>query len=297
MKPAKGFPTVAISLLAVCLAWAGDPWKEKSPAEWTQKDVQKILLKSPWVKNILVGRIRPSGSGAFDKPVNTAGLTKGQAENEAVLREAQGTMIPRPVTEGLAEAPPPNARRGPVQPSRARSRLTVRWFSSRTVREGLIRNWQLQLAGLPQPEQAGEILQRENPQAANDPKNVERLTRTVRQKRSILQQNIEQMQARLARPSPYYEIVVNPIVVSESSRRTLREVSYLQPKKSKAKIPAARIEVSGQSVIFYFPREMDGRPIIGTEEKKIRFFTKFGSRAVKTDFNLKKMVRDGAPDL
>ena len=32
--------------------WAGDVWKEKQPADWQEKDVQKFLTKSPWSKTV-----------------------------------------------------------------------------------------------------------------------------------------------------------------------------------------------------------------------------------------------------
>jgi hypothetical protein len=41
-------------ILLVGVAWAGDPWKDKPPAEWTMEDVQKILSDSPWVKTDFV---------------------------------------------------------------------------------------------------------------------------------------------------------------------------------------------------------------------------------------------------
>lgn len=43
----------ACALMAVA-AWAGDPWKDKPPAQWTMEDVQKILSDSPWVKTDFV---------------------------------------------------------------------------------------------------------------------------------------------------------------------------------------------------------------------------------------------------
>jgi hypothetical protein len=32
--------------------WAGDLWKDKKPADWQEKDVQKFLTKSPWAKTV-----------------------------------------------------------------------------------------------------------------------------------------------------------------------------------------------------------------------------------------------------
>lgn len=289
--------TLTISLLGATLLWAGDPWKEKPYTEWTEKDVNKVLLKSPWVRKILIGGTRPLESGPVGKPINTSGLTKGQAENEAVYRKGSGPTSQNPVTEGRPESLPPNARARQAQALEPRSELTVRWFSSRTIEEGLIRNWQLQLDSLPQPENVGEIRHRQSPESAEDPEYVERQTGVAGRKRDGLQQNIERMQSRLARPRSYYEIVVNPVFLSQSTRRNLEEVSYLQSRESKKKVPLAHIEVAGRSVVFYFPREIEGRPTIGSGEKKVRFYTKIGSQEIKVDFHILKMIRDGNPDL
>lgn len=297
MKPAKIFHATMIGFLATCLAWAGDPWKEKTWTEWTQKDVEKILLNSPWAKNIYVNSRPFSGSGPMEKPINTAGLTKSQAENEAVLKEGQRPMNQSPVTEGRSEAPPPGSAARSGQGFGQRQKLTLRWFSSRTVRQGLIRNWQLQLNALPRNEEVQDFLQRQNPNVAQDPAALEQAKIRVEQRRAILRQNIAQMEARLGRPTEYFEVVVNPIFLSETSRENLSAVSYLQPKKSKEKIPPAIIESSGQSLIFYFPRQIEGRPVILPDEKKVRFRTKIGGREVKTDFDLRKMLRDGQLDL
>ncbi len=297
MKTNRAVRSVIISLLGATLLWAGDPWKEKPYTEWTKKDVNKVLLKSPWVRKILIGGTRPLESGPAGKPVNTSGLTKGQAENEAVYREGKRPVSQNPVTEGRPENLPSNVRARQAQALRPRGGLTVRWFSARTVGEGLIRQWQLQLEELPQPENVGEMLQRKSPESANDPQYVERVTQELHQRRAALHQNIEQMRSRLAGSRSYYEIVVNPVFLSESMRRNLEEASYLQPRESKRKVPLARIEVSGRSVVFYFPRKIEGRPAIGIGEKKVRFYTKFGSQEVKVDFHILKMIRDGAPDL
>ena len=39
-------------LAAWMVAWAADPWDALSPAEWSKKDVDKILRSSPWSKTI-----------------------------------------------------------------------------------------------------------------------------------------------------------------------------------------------------------------------------------------------------
>ena len=39
-------------LALAATGWAGDPWKDKKPADWSDKDLQKFLNKSPWAKTV-----------------------------------------------------------------------------------------------------------------------------------------------------------------------------------------------------------------------------------------------------
>ena len=48
---------------------------------------------------------------------------------------------------------------------------------------------------------------------------------------------------------------------------------------------------------LYFPREVDSRPVIEPDEKKVRFYCKAGNLETTKDFDLRKMVHDGKPDL
>jgi len=42
---------VAAAVLAN-VAWAGDVWKDKKPADWSQKDMEKFLTRSPWARTV-----------------------------------------------------------------------------------------------------------------------------------------------------------------------------------------------------------------------------------------------------
>ena len=264
-------------MLAVVLAWAGDPWNEKPSAEWNQKEVKKVLLDSPWVRKVSYGGRPAFGIGTMESSVNRAGLNQNQAENEAVLAQGSRSASRPAVTEGRPEESP--GGKNPRSPSSTapRGELIIRWFSARTIGEGLIRNWELQLEDLHKSEEEG--------QQPADPR------------RRGLEQNIQTMKARLARPRTFYEVVVSPIYLSETNQLGLDAKSYLEPRKSREKVHPAHIEFQGPSVVFYFPREVEGRPVIGPEEKKIRFETRIRDRKLRTDFDLRKMTRDGKPDL
>ena len=36
----------------VNVAWAGDVWKEKKPADWSPKEMEKFLTRSPWARTV-----------------------------------------------------------------------------------------------------------------------------------------------------------------------------------------------------------------------------------------------------
>jgi hypothetical protein len=108
---------IVVVLLAAALspaAWAGDPWKDKSYADWDLADTTKILTRSPWVKDAYV----------------TAPWVQGQPMTiYPMLGGCGGRMDPAEV--------PPSANLGPSFQSMIIYRVT--WTSSRTYREAKAR--------------------------------------------------------------------------------------------------------------------------------------------------------------
>ena len=51
-------------MLTSMLAWAGDFWEDKQFIEWSEKDVEKMMTKSPWAKKVTLAlSIGRSGGG------------------------------------------------------------------------------------------------------------------------------------------------------------------------------------------------------------------------------------------
>jgi hypothetical protein len=100
---------LGLAMLFALVAFASDPWKEKDFKDWDQKEVQKILADSPWVKSAEFGG---SGIGLSD-----AGITKtGDAANRNDISGDSGAG-------------------GGGQ----RINFTISWASSRTFREAIAR--------------------------------------------------------------------------------------------------------------------------------------------------------------
>jgi hypothetical protein len=102
-----------------------DPWKDKDPQDWDEKDVQKILTDSPWSRQFQIGS---TSSGSLGSSTTTVGSAAhpGSENNPLALPAAPG-----PGTSDLSPG------MGPV------TKFTVSWHSSRTVREALLREKEL----------------------------------------------------------------------------------------------------------------------------------------------------------
>lgn len=117
--------------------------------------------------------------------------------------------------------------------------------------------------------------------------------------------NEDQAQQFLARRFEQYVImVVGPDMSAfqELSEDEVRQSSYLQPKRSKQKVSPERVQFVRRgtrlmAVEFYFPRELAEGPAISLDEKKVKFYCKSKLSPLSVDFNLRKMTREGAPDL
>jgi hypothetical protein len=82
MKRRATFSVALLVLPGALLLWAADPWKESPYTEWTEKDAQRVLEKSPWAKRInqagrtrrSTGSTRMEGAGAVGMPVNIGAM-------------------------------------------------------------------------------------------------------------------------------------------------------------------------------------------------------------------------------
>ena len=120
----KIFLTAAVVLVAAAIVWAGDPWKSKSMDQWTEQDIQSILLNSPWSKpNLQVqGAWRPSG---MTQASGSTGVPGGSSDTSHVSDSAN------PATAGGLEKDDEAAAK--------QATYSVFWWSSRTIRAASMR--------------------------------------------------------------------------------------------------------------------------------------------------------------
>jgi len=271
--------TVLLVLLGTGVLWAGQPWKGKPWTEWTFEETVKVSQDSPWAVKEMVTEISFSGSTTIDSSPGTTTPRQVEVYNE------QGGVI--------GYKPAPGDHGGPsssLPPSRTRSRIEsiVQWASSLTIRQAMLRQRQLQ--GEMTEEQIIEELSRQ----------PEYYVIVVRGRAATV--------ALIRFTCPTLPTPCQPGVVQNPSQEALRESAYLEPEGSKQQIhPSGTsfIQEKGQgaTVVFYFPRDSAGEPTIGPQEKKVEFRwnaprkTGWESVDIKATFDLRKMVRDGKPDL
>ena len=123
-------------------AWAGGPWTDKPYQQWTQQDVNKVLMDSPWAQIISV-----------DAPWLGVGFS-GSSERGAGSGASQGAQSQGPGSGGPAGTPQPvtDYTGSTVQ----KEKLLVRWNSSHTVREAIAR--QAVLSGQFKQEEADKFV-------------------------------------------------------------------------------------------------------------------------------------------
>jgi hypothetical protein len=116
---------VALGVAAVA-ARANDPWKDKDPQDWDEKDVQKVLTDSPWAKPFQFGMAADSSIGSSTTSVGAS--AHPETSQQDPLRGGN------PAAAGSGNSGP---GMGPV------TKFTVSWRSSRTIRQALLREKEL----------------------------------------------------------------------------------------------------------------------------------------------------------
>ena len=116
---------VTALLATAAIAWAGgDPWKTKTIDQWTDKDIQEILMTSPWAK---VG-VQPQGAWRPDGMTQASGSTGIAGSKSDSSHVAAGSS---PEQTG-ATAKEDSAAAGQAS-------YSIFWWSSRTIRAASMR--------------------------------------------------------------------------------------------------------------------------------------------------------------
>ena len=257
MKGKAAAAGILLGILSGALVWASDAWKEKPPADWTKKDVEKVLNKSPWVRPIInvvaVAPARPPASAkveAFDYPEPQPVSPNGRVQPPAAI--TTGT----PLAGGTS-----------VVAHRA-----VRWLSSSTMRQAIARA--RQLVGQPADDGLREFLA-----AAGDCYLI----------------GVGDLQW-VSDPSPLLVAPRDPSQ-GETLSTTYLELRPSKKKVSPASTVLVSTRFTVPSRLYCFPKQVNGQATIGPRETKATLRWGPRNDAHQVDFNLTKMVREGKPDL
>ncbi|MCL6480230.1 MAG: hypothetical protein K6U02_00750 [Firmicutes bacterium] len=256
MKPLV--KALALVCVASLLAWAGDPWKEKPYTEWNEKDVQKVLNDSPWARTVRVAvSWRPLPVGTEIGSENGA-----PAPQPAGVQPAGEMGLPSaaPVQSGAPPSPSEVALRVP------QAEFLIRWVSSLTVRQALVRN--AELAGNPLPD-PGQLLQ--------------------------AQPDSFQILVLGADLSPFAGVTE-----AELQARAGLHVGSTKKKVAPVAVQLLRSQAGGrlQGVLFQFPRrEASGEAVVPANEKSLEFFCSVKSLNLRAKFDPRKMTNREGVDL
>ena len=234
------------------MVWAGDdPWKAKPYQQWDAKDVRKVLDASPWARSVQVEAPWISGgdAGAAD--------SGGAASRPSPMGPAQAQ---RPGANGAADV-------GGGAQTVATVTFVVRWASSRTVREALLRGAIL----------AGQITEEAAAQQ--------------------LAQPVETYEIVVAAPDmkPFQSV----------DEKILQNGAFLIDRKTKQKLSPTSVKIQNtddgkriQSVAFFFPKKSDtGISTISAEEKTVDFLSVVTNVKIQVSFDISKMTDTVGRDL
>ncbi len=236
-----------LALAIVAAARAGDVWKTKPFEQWTKNDVRQILYDSPWARVQYVPQEwNINGGGGKSEmgraPGGTVSAAQGPAGGAAeVGQQAMGTP------QGQAA-------------------YYVRWNSSRTVREALVRDAIL----------VGNMKEADAPKYLSAP------------------------------ITDYEVVVIGPDMTpfGKISEDELKAKAYLRGKQSKVKVNATSAEITRSpdgrqvtAVMFSFPKKTtDGKDIAAPQEKGLQFVLNIKDLNLNTTFDPRKMADQKGSD-
>ncbi len=241
-----------VGLLLAAIVWAsGEPWKSKPYQQWDAKDVRRVLDASPWARSVEVDApwLNADAGGGGDDGGTSA--QPGPARPGAGARTGPGG--------GAADAG--------AGPQTALATFIVRWASSRTIREAVVRN--AVLAGQMKEESAEQQLA----------------------------QPVETYEIVVSGPDmkPFQSV----------DEKILENGAYLIDKKTKQKVAPSKVQILSSadgkrilSVAFLFPKKSEsGVSTIAADQKSVDFMCVVTNTKIEASFDTAKMTDTLGRDL
>ena len=251
---------LAVSVLAV-VCWAGgDPWKDKPYTQWDDKDVQRILTSSPWMRSVqVVAAWQPADydlPGDNPHPAQPASPSGGGGMG--------GKSGPG---GGGSNGPTPGSNSSDSSPTIPQAEFTVYWISSRTIREALGRR---------------QVLH-----GGKDPADLEKLVSQQLDEYQIFVQGRD-MAPFVNNDEKFFQS--NAFLEIKKSKEKISPSHVTFERGANGKV------VTG--AIFFFPKKSSaGENVIAPDEKSVQFTVSLGKSTLKADFDPRKMDDQKGPDL
>ena len=259
-----------ILLLITTPVWPRKFWKESAYSDWSEKEVMRMLNKSPWAKELTVSLQRPRGvtgttmrTGRRDGP-NASGRGFGGAGGRG-----GGFGGGRGGGRGFGG-------RGTGRGFPPAMNLTLRWYSAMPIKQAFARA-----------------------QFGDQAQSTAELAELLAPEENHIIIGISGLPARMTRIPPDRQQAVIERLRSESflkiKGREPIALQAVQMRKEEVHLLNARTGQSGFELIFVFARPTSNP--ITVKQKNIEFVTRLMGRKVSKKFKLKDMVFDGKLEL
>jgi hypothetical protein len=259
-----------IGCLSATLLIAADPWKAKKPAEWTDKEANRVLTNSPWAKTASVdmGAMGSSGMGGRGGGggrrggggMGGGGMGGGGGAGAGGFGGGGGGEAGGPGGGEFGGGPPMGGGGYGEGGGTPAPKVTVRWESAEPVREALTKSEAGHLAQLAEWSKEFYVI------------TASGIPLMGGGRRSSAEQpdpaRIQQMQQRIVQAAALTRKGKEPVTPTRAATIRGKE---------------------GIILVFLFPRTA----AISAEDKDVTFETVAGPMSLKSKFNLKDMVYDG----
>lgn len=251
-------------------AGSSDFWNKKEPAEWSSEEIDKLVTKSPWARQITASSPAMSrqyggnggqGGGSGDPGVGGGYPGGGGGYPGGGGGYPGGGGMGYPGGGGIGGRGTGGGGRRGGGPMPVSYTATVRWESAKPVQEALKTPLPEGLAGGYVISVSGVPILASNRQHADDPDSDTEVSKGL----------------------------------SDEALERIKNLTYLEPKgKASAQpniVQKGSISSSGMpTLLFGFPREVLQ---LTANDREVLFTTKLGQLEVKSKFNLKDMMYHG----
>ena len=277
------FLVVVTSTLAL---WAGHFWEKKKFTEWSDKEVTKMLTKSPWARkmDVPIGSLLDSGgrfpSGGSGRGGGFGGGPGGspQSGGPGGGQGGGGGGFGRPSSSGG---------------HRQRVPLTIRWYSALPIKQAIVKT--RFGSEVDTSRQAAELLKEEEANYIVGVSGVP-IFMLVRSDGLSDSDSEEQPPIRERLKEIFDQAKSESFLKIKGREPIAAEAVHVQGGLEQNAVDAEALR-SAADIYFMFPRQGEGGELITLKDKKVEFVTQIGSLKAKRKFKLKDMVYRGKLDL